>query len=699
MMNKKQLEMFGRDKTLKNPQSKKQTSLETKIGLYWLHRLGVVSLVFGVMFLITYSIQLFGNPFLETCLKLGSGIAVSIILIFFGRHMAKNDNQKWFGHGLTAGGWSLAYFTTYAAHYIPETRIISSLPLETILLSTVAVGSLFSSLRARSELMAIYSVTLAALTILMNGPAFFGAISFLIIAIVASILGNTQSWRRLFSFALASCYIGLFYCSFDPKADPFVATGFLFAMWTIFSIGIGFSLRIPETARNSMTVLACVNAMIFATGFAVSDTARVNSLHQILFVFAGVLYLGMYKFLSQHNQEQHKLVHSLLGLFFINISKCMHFSGLTMLSVDVLQIGLLAVVGLKYKIKSFNWVAVALTVVFIPLWLFGAETKISEIAFGFNAWEYARIGLSAAATMAALAFLYEKFGEKEVKPVDSERDSLDELLANEPENSYTYFYHLVANVMVAGVIVARVVEPSWQVFGLAALATANLIVGVKRNSNYFSFVGLVPLVLGVGLACVSIPSWSALPLTLATVLLFVHHGVSRIFSGSERAENVEIAHWVSPTAGIALLTALILLKAPADYVSLGLGIEGAVFVTAGFLLKESFFRYSGLSILAMLTFKLLFVDLANHNTLERILSFIAAGVVFLASSYLYARFTQVDSADDGSGYADGEDENGSEASDDPIGALIDDFNISVQNGAASVQNVIEVDAAKVEHTV
>jgi hypothetical protein len=174
--------------------------------------------------------------------------------------------------------------------------------------------------------------------------------------------------------------------------------------------------------------------------------------------------------------------------------------------------------------------------------------------------------------------------------------------------------------MVAGVIVTRVVEPSWQVFGLAALATANLLVGVKRNSNYFSVVGLVPLILAVGLACVSIPGWNAFPLTLAAVLLFAHYGFSRISTGNERAENVEIAHWVSPTTSIALLTALILLKAPADYVSLGLGIEGAVFVTAGFLLKESFFRYSGLSILAMLAFKLLFVDLANHNTLERIFS-------------------------------------------------------------------------------
>jgi hypothetical protein len=43
-------------------------------------------------------------------------------------------------------------------------------------------------------------------------------------------------------------------------------------------------------------------------------------------------------------------------------------------------------------------------------------------------------------------------------------------------------------------------------------------------------------------------------------------------------------------------------------------------------------------VLALLTGKLLIVDLANHNTFERILSFIAAGVIFLLASYLYSKF-------------------------------------------------------------
>ena len=106
----------GRIHAMKN--DKNIASLESRIGLYWLHKLGIVTLVFGIVFLITYSIQLSSNPLLMPLFKLSIGFAVSIALLFLGKKMSVKEKEKWYGHGLTAGGWSLAYFTTYAAYYI-----------------------------------------------------------------------------------------------------------------------------------------------------------------------------------------------------------------------------------------------------------------------------------------------------------------------------------------------------------------------------------------------------------------------------------------------------------------------------------------------------------------------------------------------------------------------------------------------------
>jgi hypothetical protein len=674
-----------------NTTKRKPPSLETKIGLYWLHRLGVASLVFGIVFLITYSIQLCGNPFLEALLKLGSGLVVSALLLFLGARMSGKDNQKWFAHGLTAGGWSLAYFTTYAAHYLPDLRVIDSLPVETLLLSLVAAGSLWSALRARSELMAIYSITLASVTILMNGVGLFSDISFLIIAITAAVLGSMQSWRRLLGYGLACCYGGNCFCSIfhsSGTVNGTIATSFLTLIWFTFAAGIGLLVssankgkspttsrslqtqylqseetvisefdKPKETSRNSLTTLACTNAALFATSLALLNQPALVSLHESLFVLAGVLYLIASRWMQFQNEKQLYTVHSLLGLFLINAAKSMHFSGLTLLTVDVLQIGLLAFVGLKYNINPFKWVAAILSALFSPLWICDVHSWVADSAFGFAAPSHVMVGLFAAAVMGVVSFFY----------------------ARANSYGYMYFYHLAANVLLC-LTFQQIVEPNWQVVAYALLAVTNIVVGTIRNSAYYAIVGLVTLIGIIAMSVFSLSSWLALPMALTTAILLAGHMIGRMFVEGEgleamnrpgwlmlhvqsekKTDCVEAAHWLLAYVGVISLTMLVLLKVPNDYVSLALGIEGLGLLAAGFVLKEQFFRLSSLIVLAVLTLKLLFVDLANHDTIERILSFIAAGVIFLLSSFAYGKFTR--------SFEDDDTDESFESEQEPVGML------------------------------
>ena len=71
-------------------------NLESRIGLYWLHRLGIVTLVFGIVFLITYSIQLSTNPLLMPLFKLTIGMAVSMILLLLGKRMSVKEKEQWY---------------------------------------------------------------------------------------------------------------------------------------------------------------------------------------------------------------------------------------------------------------------------------------------------------------------------------------------------------------------------------------------------------------------------------------------------------------------------------------------------------------------------------------------------------------------------------------------------------------------------
>ena len=604
-----------------NVDKKRQPSLESRIALFWLHRLGIVTLVLGVVFLITYSMSTLSPEvaWLMPWFKLGAGFSVSAVLLWLGQKLSGND-QKWFGQALTAGGWSLAYFTTYSAHYIPSVDVISSLPLETALLSLVAAGALFSALKARSELMAIYSITLAAGTILLNGPSLYSDVSFLIIAVLASILGNTQSWRKLFAFALAACYIGHFYCSLNNYpiySERLILTSFLSAIWFVFSIAIGFSIKVPASARNTVTALACTNAMLFAFGLATTNDVSVELIHQSIFVVFGLLYLATSYWLKKNDQKQLSTVHALLGLSFINAAKLMHYSGLTLLVIDVVQIALLSIIAIRYDLKAFRYTAVFLTFAFLLLWISGASNHQYPVICGIHAIKYFGIAMLASAVCGVLALLH---------------------FQTEGKTRYFNFYYFACNI-IALLAIFNVDASSCRAFAFALLAIANYVAGARSKDDYYVDMGFLHLAIcaiQVTSACLS---WLSLPIALTATAFYSTYIYSRKIPRAEKSYLVILFQKLLGYAGGLTLTNLILAKAPSDYCSTQLAVEAIVLLGIGLAIKDSFLRCSGLAVLALLTGKLLFFDLANHNTLERILSFIAAGVIFLLASYLYSRFS------------------------------------------------------------
>ena len=81
--------------------------------------------------------------------------------------------------------------------------------------------------------------------------------------------------------------------------------------------------------------------------------------------------------------------------------------------------------------------------------------------------------------------------------------------------------------------------------------------------------------------------------------------------------------------------------APEDFAQLdpvSLGIEGAAFIAAGFLLSDRSFRISGLLLFLLCVAKLFVYDLSELDTVSRILSFVVLGVVLMAASWVYTRF-------------------------------------------------------------
>jgi hypothetical protein len=629
-------------KTLENDHHKsRDKSLETRIGLYGLHKLGVASLVFGIVFLITYSFPYFG-----VLLKLLSGFIVSLTLIVLGSRMAGRELQRWFGYGLLAGGWSLAYFTTYAAYYLPIVQVVNSLTIETILLMLVAGGCLNSALRARSQMMAIYSVMLATASILMSRPGLLSDISFLIIAVATSILGNRQGWQKLWTFGLLSCYLGHIYCSGQATnlGDNVIASAFLSAIWLVFSVGLAYSVHSSDQARRFTTIASFSNSVALAAGLLFFSGRGIQETSEMLLASAGSVYLSAARWLHNRNEEQLKIVHSCLGLSLINLAKFMHFSGTSLLSIDIAEIAFLGIVGAKYGLKSFRWFAVGLTLLLFPMWMAGAFGD-SQIFFGIAGFPYFKLGICAALALCTLAMHH-------IRNQDAVR------LPKE----YGQFYYLASNLMIM-LTIGRIVDVNWQACALVAQAVVNHLIALRLTDRFYAHPGTLSASIAL-LYMSSLSSWLTEPTALIVLFLYWAHvsirvrayhdesrwaarvqgsnayGFSRFIADYDQGRLDHFLKTVYACAANIMLTLFLFRQLPSDYVSPALGLEGICFLMAGFTLNDRLFRMSGLLVLALLAGKLLFFDFAKFDTLERVISFTVAGLVFLLSSYGYARFTR-----------------------------------------------------------
>ena len=160
-----------------------RADLEAHVGTYWLSRVGIVVLITGIAYLITYR---FGE--LGVLARVGLGYLLSAGMGAFGLWLSRR--QALFGRIVFGGGLALAYFVTYALHFIPSVRVIESQTLALVLLAAFVVGIVVIAQRMHSETVAGIALFLGlhtgmlsditAFTLLSTSMLAAGALFFLV---------------------------------------------------------------------------------------------------------------------------------------------------------------------------------------------------------------------------------------------------------------------------------------------------------------------------------------------------------------------------------------------------------------------------------------------------------------------------------------------------------------------------------------
>ena len=229
--------------------------LETTIGLNWINRIAVVTLLLGAAFLFKYGVD---NDWFGPSVRVALGIAAATVSLFAGDRLWRKG-QTVFAQGIIGLGLALLYLSIYAAamlyHLVPQS-------LTFVAMGGVTGGAMGLAVLYNSQAIAVLALvggylTPPALSTGENHPwILFGYVFLLNLA--AMLLARMRRWSALEPIAAAATiilYAGWFNQWFDDANRP-VATVFAFAfygqfsfatlseLWAVFQLGASIALAL-----------------------------------------------------------------------------------------------------------------------------------------------------------------------------------------------------------------------------------------------------------------------------------------------------------------------------------------------------------------------------------------------------------------------------------------------------------------------
>jgi uncharacterized membrane protein len=171
-----------------------------------LSRVGIIVLLFGIVFLIGYQISTGG-----VWAKLLGGGFTGAGLIGLGIYLGRKVAWRPFIFPIVGGGWAIFFFTVFAAGHIPQVLVVENRLLAFLLLMAVGAGMIGHSLAYRSQGFTAFTALLAYLaigTVEIIGSAGTSTLyALLVLALSVAALRWRLGWRMLMAGGIAATYM------------------------------------------------------------------------------------------------------------------------------------------------------------------------------------------------------------------------------------------------------------------------------------------------------------------------------------------------------------------------------------------------------------------------------------------------------------------------------------------------------------
>jgi hypothetical protein len=252
-------------------------NLEEKLGTDWLNKLGIISVVVGLAFLLSQQLKTMGPGG-----KVLLGYLSSAILLGAGIWAERSRRYRILARAGVGGGWALLFFTTYAMYHVPAARVLSSQTLDLVLLLAVAAVMVWHTLRYKSQVVTGFAFLLGFLTVSISHSDVYslGAGGVLAAALVIIVL--RMQWFELEIVGILASYFN-HYLWLRPIIEPMqehrrsfpeftASAALLLVYWLIFRVS--YILRQTQDRRQEMisTASALLNTLLLLLLFKYQST-------------------------------------------------------------------------------------------------------------------------------------------------------------------------------------------------------------------------------------------------------------------------------------------------------------------------------------------------------------------------------------------------------------------------------------------
>ncbi len=357
--------------------------LETRIGVVWLNRLGLVAILIGI--------GLFARYFhrqLQPWHKTAAGYAMSLGFFLGGWFLDRK--HRIFARPVMAGGLAIAFFTSFAAHFVKPMECLS-LTASLTLMSASTLGIFACAERWRSEPTAGFAIVLGHVAVYVAGGAAdsFSLVAVLFLSCASVALFARHDWAPLNLFAVASAYVSHFLWAIQEHAPSTPETRFWvnFGFFTSYHAAFLASellhasraarnperyARLQSLAARAVGPLSLIFYSIFAAGIFRITGLYWDRIHFWLFPLAG-LEIGLL-LLHRRWATREAPFHALAAATFATLGLFSAFHGLTLNLALAAEALLILVLALRSGLWYLHPIAqAALAINFVHYWL--SETR------------------------------------------------------------------------------------------------------------------------------------------------------------------------------------------------------------------------------------------------------------------------------------------------------------------------------------